>query len=334
MAAAALAVLLDTLIGALERATAERRRGLAIAAGLGLAVVVAGGVVPPAFSLARNGGRSDELAIGAKTFTEQFILSSLIQRVLAEDGLPARRVGNLQSSIGFDALRNDQIDIYVDYSGTIWSNYMKREGTADRETVLRETTEWLEAEHGIRVLGPLGFENAYALAMRRDQAERLGISSIEDLSGHAGRLTFGGDYEWYDRPEWYALQEVYGLHFGDETMYNPTLMYEAIALEQVDVIPAYTTDGRIDTYDLVLLADPEQAIPPYDAMLLLSPRAGRRPDVVAALEPLVGAIDDEAMRSANGLVDRTEGKRSPSAAARVLLDRIRGRETGNPSDRP
>jgi osmoprotectant transport system permease protein len=113
----------------------------------------------------------------------------------------------------------------------------------------------------------------------------------------------GSDYEFFSRPEWQALKLKYNLHFRELRTLDPTLMYTAIAQDQVDVISAYSTDGRIASYNLVVLADPLQALPPYDAVLLLSPPAMRRPELVAGLEPIIHAIPDSTMREANRIVD-------------------------------
>jgi len=153
----------------------------------------------------------------------------------------------------------DEIDAYVDYSGTIWANHMKRSDTPNGQLVLDTMTAWLAAEHGIEALGPLGFENAYALAMRRDHAEKLGITSIADLAPLAGSLTIGGDYEFFARPEWLAVRDAYGLAFAAERTFDSTLMYSAAAEVPADVISAFSTDGRIAAFDLLVLDEPRQA---------------------------------------------------------------------------
>ena len=326
-AAAGLAVTLDLLIGALQRAVAERRRRLAIFSLSALALIFGGGLIAPSVvAWMRGTGGSDTVAIGSKTFTEQYILASLFKQEFDEAGIPARRVENLGSNFGLDALAQGEIDVFVDYTGTIWANSMNRSGPTDRDAVLAEVTQWLDTEHGIRTLGSLGFENAYALAMRREQAEALGITSIADLAAHARSLDIGGDYEFFERPEWRAIQDAYGIGFDREVTYDSTFMYEAVAQGEVDVITAFTTDGRIDTFDLVLLEDPKGAIPPYDALLLLSPRVADREDVVSALSPLIGAISGDLMRSANGMVDRDEDKKPPNAAAEILRKQLDQRE--------
>ena len=111
------------------------------------------------------------------------------------------------------------------------------------------------------MLGPLGFENAYVLAMRRDRAAALGIHSIEDLAAASPRLAVGGDYEIFARPEWQALRKAYGLAFRQERQMQPLFMYKAVADGEVDVITAFSSDGRIAEYDLVTLSDPKAGDP-------------------------------------------------------------------------
>ena len=199
---------------------------------------------------------------------------------------------------------------------------MGREENPGAARVLEEVTRWLEDEHGITCLGPLGFENAYAVAVRRELALSLGLATLDDLARHSAGMEIGGDYEFFQRPEWRSVRDAYGLDFREETSFDSTLMYAAAAEGRVDAISAFSTEGRIARYDLVVLDDPREALPPYDAVLLLSAEAARRPEVRAALEPLLSAIDVETMRRANLRVD-VEGA-SVSEAARLLDAELRG----------
>jgi len=193
--------------------------------------------------------------------------------------------------------------VYVDYSGTIWANHMKRGGAAPAPRVIEAMTWWLADKHRIRCVGPLGFENAYALAMRRSQAEALGIETIADLAAHSESMKIGGDYEFFSRPEWHAIRDGYGLNFTDQVSYDSTFMYEAVADGEVDVISAFSSDGRIAAFDLVVLDDPKQVIPPYDAVLLVGPRVADSPRLVRTLRPLINGIPLESMQHANQRVD-------------------------------
>src|SRR5690606_1425181 len=188
-------------------------------------------------------------------------------------------------------------------SGTIWANHMRREDNPGRERVLQEMTRWLEAEHGIRCLGSLGFENAYVLAMPETHAAQMDIHSIEDLSKYAPSMSIGGDYEFFSRPEWRAVRSAYHLDFQQQRSFDSSLMYSAVHQGDVDVISAFSTDGRILAYQLRILDDPLEALPPYDAVILLSPEASQNNQLVQALTPLLGSISNEEMRTANKLVD-------------------------------
>ena len=142
-----------------------------------------------------------------------------------------------------------------------------------------------------------------------------------DLAARAGTLAIAGDYEFFARPEWAAIRRAYGLNFANERQMQPEFMYPAVAAGEVDVISAYTSDGRIAQHDLVVLADPKHAIPPYDAILLLAPkRAGDRA-LTDALSPLIGAIDVNLMREAN--LRATGANASPAEVARWLWGEIK-----------
>ncbi|HSF12776.1 MAG TPA: glycine betaine ABC transporter substrate-binding protein, partial [Erythrobacter sp.] len=150
------------------------------------------------------------------------------------------------------------------------------------------------------------------------------VTSLTDLAAAAPRLTVGGDPEFFERPEWIAVRDAYGLRFARSRNFAPTFMYNALASGEADVISAYTSDGRIAADKLVVLADPKGALPSYDAMLMLSPRIAGDEGVIAALKPLIGAISVEAMREANLAVDREDGEKlTPRAAAAELSTKLR-----------
>jgi len=315
-AAAILAILVDQLLALAESGVARRKALRIVAAAIGIVLVFGAALAPGATKAPAR------YVVGAKTFTEQYILASLIQQRLAAQGLGAARREGLGSIVLFNALKAGDVDVYVDYSGTIWANAMGRKDVRPRDDVLTELAQWLEATHGIRLLGGLGFENAYALAMPRARAEALGITSIADLARHAGELTIAGDYEFFGRPEWKAIRDRYGLAFAAQKQMDSTFMYEAAARGDVDVISAFSSDGRIAKYDLVLIADPKQTIPPYDAIVLVAPDRAHDEKLIDALSPLIGKIEVRAMQEANLSVDRTDNKQSPAAAARALWQGI------------
>ena len=129
-------------------------------------------------------------------------------------------------------------------------------------------------------------------------AQQLGVATLADLARVAPQLTFGTDLEFQSRPEWRQVRDAYGLSFATVKSYNPTFMYRALEDGQADVITAFSSDGRILAQDLVTLGDPKNALPHYDAIVLISPKRAGDAKLLAALEPLVGAIDLERMRRA------------------------------------
>jgi osmoprotectant transport system permease protein len=192
---------------------------------------------------------------------------------------------------------------------------MQQKGNPGREPILDRVTEWLERDRGLSIAARLGFENAYALAMTEAKAEALGIETIADLVAVAPQLRMGGDYEFFGRPEWSALEATYGLRYARLVTMDSTLMYEAAAQGEVDVISAYSTDGRIPAFELRVLEDTRGALPPYDAVLLI--RNDAAAPLRQALATLDGAIDGDAMRAANRHVD-LDGGTIEEAAARLL----------------
>ena len=314
-AAAAFALAVDQLLALMEVGLSRRKRAWVTAGGLGLLLLTIGALVPT-LSHPRA-----TYAIGAKPFTEQYVLAALIEQRLREAGLTATTREGLGSSVIFNALRAGEIDAYVDYSGTIWTNQMHRTDVKPRADVITEMGAWLEREHNIKLLGGLGFDNAYALAMPKSRAEALGIRTLADLAGRAQRLSIVGDYEFFGRPEWDAVRKTYGISFREQRQMQSEFMYAAAAHGEVDVIAGYTSDGRIAQFDLMVLDDPRHAIPPYDAALLISPQRINDEALLAALKPLVDAIDVTMMRGANLRASGGDNT-SPREAARWLWNEI------------
>jgi len=312
-ASAALALIADQLLGLLEAAANRRSRTLALVGFVGLAAGVALALLPLA-----GLGKPGAYVVGAKNFSEQYILAELMADRLQDQGAVVRRKEDLGSAVAYRALAAGEIDAYVDYSGTLWTNVLKRSDNPGRQAVLEQLTAELKRRDGVTVLGSLGFENAYAFVMRPDHAKALRIASIADLTREAPHLTLGSDLEFLSRPEWRAVEAAYGLQFKASRSFQPTFMYRALTGGEADVISAFSSDGRIAAERLVVLSDPKGAIPPYDAVVLISPKRAHDARLLAALRPLIGKIPVEAMREANLSVDRDRDKATPAQAAKAL----------------
>jgi osmoprotectant transport system permease protein len=315
LAAAVLALAVDQLLALIEDGLRLRSRPRIALGGVAVACLVAATLVP---GLARS---PSNYVVGAKTFTEQYVLSALIKQRLQAAGLAATSREGLGSNVIFDALASNDIDVYVDYSGTLWANQFHHSDIKPREALLAELKTTLAGQN-ITLLGQLGFENAYALVMPRKRAEQLGIRTVADLASRAPGMSIAADYEFFSRPEWAGLRKAYGLSFRAQRQMQPDFMYAAVASGEVDVIAGYTSDGLIAKYDLVVLDDIRHAIPPYDAMVLLAPKRAGDEKLRNALQPLLGRIAIATMREANLRAAGNDATSSPDAVARWLGEKI------------
>ncbi|WP_336958011.1 ABC transporter permease/substrate-binding protein [Sphingobium aquiterrae] len=317
IAAALLALLVDGLLGLIEAGVRRRRR---LWVWTGLALLCTGLALALAPRLWNSPVRT--VTIGAKNFSEQYILAQLIGNRLERAGYAVRYREGLGSAVIFRALESGDIDVYVDYAGTLWTNEMKRTDVPPRATMIAALDRWMQRPGGARLLGPLGFENAYAFAMRGDEARARGIATLDDLARASPGLTLGSDLEFLERPEWRAVKAAYPMRFAATRAYAPSFMYRALGSGTVDVISAFSSDGRIAADRLTVLTDPRGAIPGYDALLLVAGRRMKDRHFVRTLTPLLGRIGVEPMRQANYRVDRDSAKQSPEAAAIWLARRI------------
>tara|TARA_R110000824_G_scaffold104360_10_gene247711 strand:- start:6733 stop:8268 length:1536 start_codon:yes stop_codon:yes gene_type:complete len=314
---AALAISVDLLLGLIERGIRERRR---ILAGAGLAIIAAGllGATLPLMI-----ARDNIVVIGAKGFSEQFILARLIGSRLEAAGYTVRYRDGLGSAVVYQALSEGDVDVYVDYSGTIWTNQMQRTDSQPKSAMLDTIAQWTSASHGVNMLGALGFENTYAFAVRPEDARAKSLKTLDDLARVSSDFNFGTDVEFLERPEWRMVQAAYPIRFKTARSFSPTFMYPALASGEVDVISAFSSDGRIAANGFVVLEDRKGAVPSYEAIVLLAPKRASDDKFLAALKPLIGAITVENMREANYTVDRQAGKKTPRQAARWLNEKLR-----------
>lgn len=314
---AALAISVDMLLGLIERGIRARKR---IWIGAGMAMIAAGLATA---TLPLLIARDNVVVIGAKGFSEQFILARLIGSRLEDAGYSVRYRDGLGSAVVYQALAAGDVDVYVDYSGTLWTNQMQRTDSQPKAAMLDTIAQWTSATSGVKMLGALGFENTYAFAVRPEDAREKSLRTLDDLARVSSDFTFGTDVEFLERPEWQMVQAAYLLRFKDARSFNPTFMYPALASGEVDVISAFSSDGRIAANNFVVLEDRRGAVPSYEAIVLLAPDRASEDRFVKALSPLIGAITVANMREANYMVDRKENKKTPAQAARWLNDKLK-----------
>lgn len=249
--------------------------------------------------------------IGSKKFTESVILAEAARLSLEREGIPAEHRRELGGTrILFDALRAGEIDVYPEYTGTLRFEILSGQRLPNDAALAQAL-----AAMGLRMSRPLGFSNGYALAMRADEARRLGIRTIGDLARHP-ELAVGLSNEFVDRGDgWPALSRAYELGNLKVRGIDHDLAYRALAARQIAVTDAYTTDAEIATYGLTLLADDRGFFPRYDAVYVY--RADLPPGAAAALGRLSGTIDEGRMRELNRKV-RMDSLTETAAARQAL----------------
>jgi osmoprotectant transport system permease protein len=275
-------------------------RRIALVRGLALVAVVAWAA----------GGHAAVVTVGSKNFNESYLLAEMAAQLLEDAGHPVRRRFGLGGTlICFDALSAGEIDLYVEYTGTLSQAILDLPLDTGLAT-LRDAV----ADRGLRLLDPLGFNNTYAIAMKRARAEALGIARIGDLA-QAPALRVVVSHEFLERADgWPGLSAAYGLP-QRVTGIEHALAYRALDDGTIDVTDAYSTDGEVDRYDLLLLGDDRGFFPEYLAVPVL--RADLPAEAAAALAPLQGLLDDATMQSLNARV--VFGKRSFADVANEFL---------------
>ena len=238
--------------------------------------------------------------IGSKKFTESYVLGEIATRTLNEAGIPAQhRQGMGGTIILWQALRGGQIDVYSEYTGTITQEILKR---SDQPTIEQIANEL--GKLGVAITEPLGFNNTYALVMRRSEAERLGIRTISDLRKHP-ELKIGLTHEFLDRHDgWQPLAQKYQLNPQSAVGIDHAIGYAALKNGSIDVKDAYSTDAKIAENDLTVLKDDRQFFPQYQAVFLF--RSSLPTSTIVALRKLEGTIDEARMIQLNAEAERTK----------------------------
>jgi osmoprotectant transport system permease protein len=253
----------------------------------------------PAF-LIQSSFAAEPVKIGSKKFTESYVLGEIAKRTLSDAGISAEhREGMGGTIILWQALRGKQIDAYPEYTGTIVQEILKRSDSMHDDFVTDELRKM-----GIGMTKPLGFNNTYALVMRRDRANTLGIRTISDLQKHP-ELKFGLTHEFLDRQDgWQSIAVAYRLGPQNVIGIEHALGYDALRNGQIDVKDAYSTDAKIAQYDLTVLEDDQKFFPRYDAVFLY--RLSLNDAAVTTLRSLEGKIDEATMTRLNAEAERAK----------------------------
>ena len=266
----------------------------------------------------------DRIVIGSKNFTEQIILSEMLaQQIERTTGLEVDRRLNLGGTlVCHQALIAGQIDMYVEYTGTGLTAILKEPPVNDSARVYETVKGAYNKQFGIDWTEPLGFNNTFAIIVRKADADSMGIKTISDAAPHTRNWTAGFGYEFIEREDGYpGLAKTYALQFPrPPRVMDLGLTYKAVADGQVDLIAGNSTDGLISALGLVVLEDDKRYFPPYDAVPLVRRAIVEKyPQVREALRSLGGRISEEEMRRMNYAVDGEH--RDVKEVVREFLDK-------------
>lgn len=269
-------------------------------------------------------GSSEGITVGSKMYTESIVMGEIYAQLIeSQTDIPVTRKLNLgDTSVCIPAMQNDELDMYFEYTGTAYSQILSNElqpGMTSDE-VLEIARQQLSDELGITMFDPVGQNNTYALAMKTDRINELGITSISDLAAIAPELKFGCGHVFFTRTldGYEGVTSTYGLEFKEVLKMDTTLLYEAIDAGDLDVIVVFGTDALLKKYELTPLVDDKGVFPPYHgAPVCLTSTLEKYPELNEVLNLLAGKIDDATAQNLNYQVD-VEGRPVEEVAAEFL----------------
>lgn len=263
------------------------------------------------------------IVVGGKNFTEQQLVAEMTSRLLQSAGFKVDKRAGMGTAVLRAAQENGQIDVYWEYTGTSLINFHKvTESLTAEQSYLR--VKELDAAKGLVWLNPSAANNTYAIAMRQDHAQSLGIRTISDLAAavrKGDKLRFASNAEFFSRADGLRpMQQRYGFEFPREDIkrMDTGLTYQALKDNQVEVALVFATDGRVPAFNFVILNDDRGFFPSYAltpvvraAVLKANPKLGER------LNALSARLDDKTMARLNASVDVE--KRSIESVAEGFL---------------
>ncbi|MCL2576704.1 MAG: hypothetical protein FWE27_01450 [Defluviitaleaceae bacterium] len=258
------------------------------------------------FILSGCGQKEPDIVIGAKDFTEQYILGNMLVRLIEENtDFTAELKVDMASDVLFASIRTGVVDLYVEYTGTVYGSYLRHSETRPSEEVYDISVNELCERYGLLMLNLLGFNNTFSLAVRNDTATENNLVSISDLAEISHNLIFGGSAEILSRFDGIPnLKRLYNMNFLDELAMDGIYRYDAIANDEIQVVEAFSTDGMLFEHELVVLEDDLEFFPPYYAAIIIRSETYERfPGLSDILDKLTGVLTDDVMRNLNYRAD-------------------------------
>ncbi|NMC59276.1 MAG: glycine/betaine ABC transporter substrate-binding protein [Candidatus Methanofastidiosa archaeon] len=267
-------------------------------------------------------GSDKTIVIGTMPYNEEYILGHMISLLLEDNGYKTEVKEGLGGTlINYEALKRGQIHVFVGYTGAFYNTVLKLPplDNWDPDVVYNEVEKGLKEKEGITVVTKLGFKNNYAISIPRALAEEKKLTKVSELSPYAPSMVLGTDIEYPTAPDGLpTFEKAYGFKFKEVKSMEPTLVYEAINNDLVDVITGYTTDKRGELFDLVVLEDDKGGLLPYDAIIITKSSFANDQNIVLVLKQLEGRIDDKAMADMNYQYD-IEKKEARDIAKAFLI---------------
>ena len=265
-------------------------------------------MVALALTLTACSDKSDTITIGSKDFGENIVLGEIVAQMIEHDtDLKVDRKLNMGGTfVCFEAIKNGEIDIYPEYTGTGITAHLKMDVITDPDECYAVVSDEFSKQFNIKWMQPFGFNNTYALAVTNDVYEQYKVETYTDLVAVSDQLVFGAEHEFFDRQDGFdGLVDTYGFTFkGDPKKMNVSLKYQAIGNGDIDVTDAFSTDGPIKQYNLKVLKDDMNFFPPYYAAPIVRQEVlDAHPELVDVLNKLSGLIDEEAMTEMNYRID-------------------------------
>ncbi|MFA9376565.1 MAG: glycine betaine ABC transporter substrate-binding protein [Lachnotalea sp.] len=252
--------------------------------------------------------KSDTIIIGSKDFSENILLGEMLAQLIeTHTDLKVDRKLNLGGTfVCFEAIKNGDIDVYPEYTGTGLTAQLEMDVISDPDEAYSIVSDEFNKQYNITWLTPFGFNNTYTLAVSDAVYQEYGIETFSDLAKVSENLVFGAEHEFFDRADGYdGLIEKYTMTFsGDPMKMNNSLKYQAIGNGDMDVTDAFATDGALKQYNLKVLTDDLGFFPPYYAApIVKNETLEKHPELKEVLNMLGGVIDDATMTSLNYKVD-------------------------------
>lgn len=293
-------------------ATANRARSKVIKGGkllISLGLVLATALMAVGCSNSKASGSKDTIVLATKGFAESDILANALKLLIENDTKLKTEIKKLDNTLLWDAIGTGDVDAYVEYSGTALINILKLEPEFDPEQAFQTVVTQLKEKNKLIALDPLGFNNTYVFAVRKETADKYNLKTASELAEHSSELIFSSSEEFLNRPDaWPLIEDVYKPKFKEiKSIQDKSLQYQAIGQKLIDVMLPYSTDSQLLKNGLVALEDDKHVFIPYDAFPIVREQTlEEHPELKDILNKLAGKLDETAMQKLNAEVEQDQ----------------------------